>query len=185
MEPIGGRTLDRAVATVGVLVYRGVSTAEIDVPVTRLADRLGASVLFIGVNDDPCPGVEPARLVLVDRTVLEHVLPDVLVVPGGLGWRQMADDVTVARWLADASRHARGVLAMSTGTLLLAAAGELSGFEATGHWLARRELAALGATVSAARTVDADAGRLVTATGAMAALQVIDDWADQLAWGQR
>jgi hypothetical protein len=61
VEALGGRQREGPAPTVGVLVYRGVSTAEIDIPVTVLADRLGAHVLFVGVESGMLPGVEPSR----------------------------------------------------------------------------------------------------------------------------
>ena len=128
-----------------MLVYRGVSTAEIDVPVSVLADRLGASVLFVGTEPGVLPGVEPSRDVVVDVVAADAALPDWLVVPGGLGWRRVIDDRATMAWLAKAGTQARGVLAISTGSLLLASAGLLDGLDATGHWLAIDDLERLGA----------------------------------------
>ena len=109
---------------------------------------------------------------------------DVLVVPGGLGWRQVIGDDDARSWLDAAAQNARGILAMSTGSLLLASVGRLDGREATGHWLAERDLAALGATVRSTRTASDDDGRVVTASGALAALAIVDDLADHARWAE-
>lgn len=73
---------------------------------------------------------------------------------------------------------------MSTGSLILASVGRLEGRAATGHWLAESELAALGASVSSTRTASDDGGRVVTASGALAAIQVVDELADHARWAE-
>ena len=163
-----------------MLVYRGVSTAEIDVPVSVLADRLGATVLFVGTEPGVLPGVEPSRDVVVDVVAADAALPDWLVVPGGLGWRRVIDDRATMAWLTKAGTKARGVLAISTGSLLLASAGLLDGLDAAGHWLAIDDLERLGA--HALRERVADAGRIMTASGALPAAQVAAAFADKVSW---
>src|SRR5262249_24470781 len=80
---------------------------------------------------------------------------DILLVPGGPGIDDaMLDD----RWIAFAQREAakaQCVFSVCTGSLLLAAAGLLTGRRAGGHWQARDLLARFGVTPSDARlTVD-------------------------------
>ncbi len=147
LGPLSGSTRDDAATTIGVLVYRGVSSSEVDEPVHRLAERLHADVVFVGAVLGPVHAVEPSRAIAVGCTPETAPPIDVLVVPGGLGWKQVIDDDAIRTWLRRAAADARGILAMSTGSLLLASVGRLEGREATGHWLAEGELAALGATV--------------------------------------
>ena len=180
LEALTGRTREAPAPTLAVLVYRGVSTAEIDLPVSVLADRLGASVQFVGTEPGVLPGVEPSRDVVVDVLAADAALPDWLVVPGGLGWRRVIDDRPTMAWLAMAGAQARGVLAISTGSLLLASAGLLDGLDATGHWLAIDDLERLGA--HALRERIADAGRIMTASGALPAEQVAAEFADRVSW---
>ena len=166
----------------GALVYRGVSSADVDEPVTRLADRLGAGVALVGPAVGPLHAVEPARSIVAAFDPAGAPPIDVLVVPGGLGWRQVIDDGVVRDWLAATAASARAVLAISTGSLLLAAVGGLDGRVATGHWLATDDLAALGARVATTRTASDEAGRVVTASGALAALGLVDALADHARW---
>ncbi len=179
-EPLTGRTRAGIAPTIGVLVYRGVSTAEVDLPVTVLADRLSASVVLVGVEPGVLPGVEPSRDIIVDVVAAEATMPDWLVVPGGLGWRRVIEDEPTMTWLAAAGRHARGVLGISTGSLLLASVGLLTGLDAAGHWLAIDDLERLGAHALHDRV--ADAGRIVTASGALPAAQVAAEFADKISW---
>lgn len=184
IEPIAGRRVADDALTIAVLVYRGVSSGEIDEPVRRLAERLSANVVLVGTEGGTIHAVEPSRSVLVTCAPADAPVADVLVVPGGLGWKQVIDDVATREWLRDAAGSARGILAMSTGSLLLASVGRLDGRTATGHWLAEDELAALGAAVSSTRTASDDGGRVVTASGALAAIQVVDELADQARWAE-
>ena len=48
--------------------------------------------MLVGRERGPVPGVEPSRIVVADAGPADDIRPDVLVVPGGLGWRQVADD---------------------------------------------------------------------------------------------
>lgn len=180
LEPLTGTLRPGLAPTIGVLVYRGVTTEEVDLPVSILAERLSASVVFVGVEPGVVPGVEPSRGVVVDMVAADATMPDWLVVPGGLGWRRVIEDRPAMRWLAAAGAQARGVLAISTGSLLLASVGLLEGLDATGHWLAIDDLERLGA--HALRERVADAGRIVTASGAFPAAQVAAEFADKISW---
>ena len=184
LGPLSGTTRDGAASMIGVLVYRGVSSSEVDEPVERLAERLHADVVYVGSALGLVHAVEPSRAIDVGCTPETAPPIDVLVVPGGLGWKQVIDDAAIRAWLQRTAVDARGILAMSTGTLLLASVGRLDGREATGHWLAAGELAALGATVTSTRTASDDAGRVVTASGALAAIQVVDELAYQARWAE-
>jgi transcriptional regulator GlxA family with amidase domain len=184
LAAIGGRHIADDAPTIGVLVYRGVSSGEVDAPVARLAARMSANVALVGSSIGRIHAVEPSRSIDVGHTPETSPTIDVLVVPGGLGWKQVADDVAVMNWLRSVAGTARAILAISTGSLLLASVGRLDGRIATGHWLAEDDLAALGATVSSSRTASDDGGRMVTASGALAANQVVDALADHARWAR-
>ncbi len=184
LPPLAGFRLPGRHRTIAALAYRGVTTAELDDPVSRLAHRLDANVVIVGPDVGPVHGVEPTRRVIVDATPADAPVVDVLVVPGGLGWKQVAAAPDLSAWLADAAATARGILAMSTGSLLLASVGRLAGKDATGHWLAERELAELGANVQSVRSAHDETGRVVTAAGALAAMAVIDMIVDATLWAR-
>lgn len=176
---------DDARAQIGVLVYQGVTTAEIDEPVRQLALGLDADVVHIAATVAPVVGVEPVRTVHVSVTTSDPIAlrNDVLVIPGGLGWERLVDDIAVMAWVAHASKAAHGVLAISTGSLILASAGRLVGHAATGHWLARDALSALGAQVHTGRTAQSADHRTVTASGAHSAIEAAAELAERVRWG--
>jgi cyclohexyl-isocyanide hydratase len=88
---------------------------------------------------------------------------DILVVPGGRGIDYaMLDDVWIVYTQREASK-AKYVFSVCTGSLLLAAAGLLTGRRAGGHWQARDLLSRFGVTPSDTRlTVD---GKFYTSAG--------------------
>ncbi len=79
--------------------------------------------------------------------------PDILCVPGGFGvTAAMEDDATLA-WLRKTAAGAEWVTSVCTGSILLAAAGLLTGYRATCHWAQHEHLAAFGAIPEQARYV--------------------------------
>lgn len=127
---------------------------------------------------------EPVRtdggLTILPTVTRDSAAPaNLLVVPGGEGaFLAMADPA----WIAFVRRQAAGaghVVGVCTGSILLAAAGLLTGRHAGCHWQARDFLAQFGAVPSAERiTVD---GRFYTSGGVTSgidmALRVVADLA--------
>lgn len=163
---------------VGVLVYRGVSSSEVELVADALARPLRAAVRLVADEPGLIPAVEPARM--IEAEPLDAVAaPFGLVVPGGLAWKREAERPAVTAWLRSAAAAARGVLAVSTGSLLLAAVGLLEGQEATGHWLAGDLLDDLGASPAVSRRIVR--GRLlVTASGAHSGAEAATDLAREM-----
>ncbi|MEM9615980.1 MAG: DJ-1/PfpI family protein [Actinomycetota bacterium] len=148
-----------------VFVYRGVSSAVVEVLAGAVAAELEGHVVLTSPESGPVVGIDPARL--METVPLDEAPePSVLVVPGGLAWRREAERAATTAWLRAAVGSARGVLAVSTGTLLLAAAGLVEGDEAAGHWLAGDLMEELGVRKSTDRVVHNRL--LVTASGALA-----------------
>lgn len=104
-----------------------------------------------------------------------HRLQDIgscalLCVPGGLGTIQALEDrqyVAEVRRLAGAARY---VTSVCTGSLLLAAAGLLTGKRAACHWAWRDSLAAFGAIPDPARVVRV--GNIITGGGVTAGIDL-------------
>ena len=73
---------------------------------------------------------------LADSAMGDYPSPDVVVVPGGIGIRRLVEDRWTVAWVKEAHETSLGPTpAVSTGSVLLAAAGVLEG-DATTHWLA-------------------------------------------------
>lgn len=94
---------------------------------------------------------------------------DVLIVPGGLGTRELARDGELTAYLSTFPAN-RLVASVCTGALLLGAMGRLAGKPATTHQSALSLLAEYGAIPRRERVVDA--GSVVTAGGVTAGIDL-------------
>ena len=89
--------------------------------------------------------------------------PDVIVVPGGFGTRDLLGDRRMLDWIRTAHETSAWTTSVCTGSLLLAAAGILDGLRATSHWTELETLREFGATPVEERVVPQ--GKVVTAAG--------------------
>lgn len=78
---------------------------------------------------------------------------DILFVPGGPGQMALMQDEDVLAFLRKQAAGAQYVTSVCTGSLVLAAAGLLTGYRATCHWLSLADLALFGAEPVAERVV--------------------------------
>jgi putative intracellular protease/amidase len=139
-------------------------------PYEVLSRLPGARVRFVATRPGPVR-TETGMLGLVADEALDDVpAPEVIVVPGGIGTRALVADEALVGWVRQAHQTSVWTTSVCTGALLLAAAGILDGLEATTHWSARDELAALGAIPVARRVVRH--GRIVTAAGVSAGIDM-------------
>jgi cyclohexyl-isocyanide hydratase len=165
---------------VGVFLGSGVVTKEATLPAERLAALFTDEVVMIGLTLDPVAGIEPGD-VFVPQVTLDQARPTTLLIPGGFGCRPMSQDLRIVDRIRDIATTCDGVLAISTGTLLLAATGLLTGQRAAGHWLTRDELEPFGADLSDSQMERH--GRLFTTSGAQAALEAVPLLADVMLYG--
>jgi len=109
---------------------------------------------------------------MCDAAFDEVTRPDVLLVPGGVGTRELMADEAVLDWVRHAHRHTRFTASVCTGSLVLAAAGLLDGLTATTHWAAAGLLAPFGAHYLAERVVEHLPQRIITAAGVSAGIDM-------------
>lgn len=139
-------------------------------PYEVLSRPPGWTVTFIAAEPGP-KRTETEMLALVaDRALDDLPEPDVIVVPGGYGTRDLMEDETMLSWLRHAHEHSQWTTSVCTGSLLLAAAGILDGLEATTHWMALEVLAEYGATPVSRRVVEQ--GKIITAAGVSAGIDM-------------
>jgi len=139
-------------------------------PYQVLSKLPGAEVIFAAERPGPI-GDEQGSLYLSAPAALADVpRPDVVVVPGGPGQNDQMQDGPVHEWLRAVDQSSTWTTSVCTGSLILAAAGLLTGRRATSHWLALDELGQLGPVPVAERVVFDE--KYVTAAGVSAGIDM-------------
>ncbi|MCW0215002.1 MAG: DJ-1/PfpI family protein [Pseudonocardia sp.] len=101
----------------------------------------------------------------VDATYGSLPRPDVVVVPGGIGSREQVRGGALVDWVRAVHPTTRFTTSVCTGSLILGAAGLLTGLTATTHWGATELLARFGAHPVRHRVVAHPEQRIITAAG--------------------
>lgn len=152
----------------------------------RRADATTVTVHLVSDTGGPIRCAKGAR-VLADRTWDDlQGTPDIVVVPGGRGTRQLVEDAALLARLR--SLHDAGALLASvcTGSLLLAAAGLLEHRPATTHHGALAELQGLDGSCEVRRDQRyVDDGDIVTSAGVSAGIDMALHLVDRFAGTER
>lgn len=137
---------------IAFLLFPDVTQLDLTGP-AQVLSRLGdAKVDLVAKTRDPVP-TDAGFPLLPTATFAEVTRADILCVPGGFGTvAAMEDDETLA-WVRTVAADAQWVTSVCTGSLVLAAAGLLTGYRAACHWASRHQLAWFGAIPDPARTV--------------------------------
>jgi putative intracellular protease/amidase len=168
---------------VAVFVFNGVASSDVIAPVAAVAESTQAAVRVVGVDLGTCHGFEPLREFRADATIDDVAATDLLIVPGGLGSVRMMENRRVIDWLTAQADVSRYVLSVSTGSLLLAAAGLLGAAEASGHWLAHDVMAETG--VHPTEEPVTWRGKIITTAGPLAAADVASKLPERIRFGPR
>jgi len=123
--------------TIGIVLYPGAEELDWAGPwevfSMATASLEDARVVTIAQTMEPVRSFNGLR-VLPDCN-FENAPPlDVIVVPGGIGSREEAENPELLGWLAKASESCGWVASVCTGSLLLHAAGIVRGRRITTHW---------------------------------------------------
>ncbi len=129
-----------------------------------------ARVRFLGPDAGPVVSDNRMLTVVAEARWEDSASPEVLLVPGGIGTRELLEDERALDWVRSVHETSRFTTSVCTGSLVLAAAGILEGTEATTHWLEMDALRALGAEPTSERVVER--GKVITAAGVSAGIDM-------------
>jgi putative intracellular protease/amidase len=161
---------------IAIVLYPGFTALDFIGPYEVLRNLPGAEVRFVWHEPGPVTADSGVLIVGATHSFDETPSPDVILVPGGASTMEHARDERVLEWLRRADATSTWTTSVCSGSVILAAAGLLTGKRATSHWMALPLLKAFGATpvgderiVVASDTSDA---RIVTAAGVSAGLDM-------------
>jgi cyclohexyl-isocyanide hydratase len=138
---------------IGFLIYPGVVQLDVLGAYQVLAFPPDAKLHLIATSLDPVVSNEGLTLTPT-VTLADCPALDVICVPGGgMGQVSAMADREILAFLQQQAKTAKYVTSVCTGSLILAAAGLLQGYQATCHWAFREQLAMLGVTVVPERVV--------------------------------
>jgi len=157
---------------IAIFVYDHMTALDAVGPYEILSRLPGAETVVVGEQRGPVRCDTRSLALVADASLDEVTTPDVLVVPGWSGSRQenLLHPGLVQDWLRAVDQHTTWTTSACTGSIVLAAAGLLTGRRATTHWLAVERLAELGALPAGERVV-CD-GKYVTAAGVSAGIDM-------------
>lgn len=137
---------------IAFLLFPDVTQLDLTGP-AQVLSRLGNVTLdLVGKTRDPVP--TDAQFPLHPTASFAEVRrTDILCVPGGFGTVAAMEDAETLAWLRGVADTAQWVTSVCTGSLVLAAAGLLTGYRAACHWASREQLAWFGVEPVAERVV--------------------------------
>jgi transcriptional regulator GlxA family with amidase domain len=142
-------------------------------------------VTFVGHENGEVRTENSMLGITVDATFEELPEPELIVFPGGVGTRALVNDGRVLSWVRHAHETTLLTTSVCTGSIVLAAAGLLSGLTATTHWSCYKELEAHRATAVPDRVVEHLDKRIITSAGVSSgidmALRVVELLVDSTA----
>jgi len=137
---------------VNMLLLPDMVQLDLTGPFEVLARVPGWRVELVAASLDPVR-TDRGLTILPTLTRENARMPDILAVPGGAGIDAAIVDARWVEFTRAQAQAAQYVFGICTGSMLLAAAGLLSGKRAGGHWQARDLLSQFGAIPSDQRMV--------------------------------
>ena len=148
---------------IAIPIFDRITALDAIGPYEVLSRLPGARVRWIAITAGTYQTDNRMLTMTADEPLSAVPHPEILVVPGGFGTRSLMTPNPLLDWIRAAHETSQWTTSVCTGSLLLGAAGLLKGLDATSHWAALDDLAALGAKPTLERVVER--GKIITAAG--------------------
>ncbi len=152
---------------VGLLLFPELTILDLLGPYQVFSRTPGFRVHVIAKSRDPVPD-QHGLCVLPTTDFAGAPDLDLLCVPGGFGDIGVIEDAVSMAFIRDVGGRVPWLTSVCTGSLILAAAGLLTGKRAACHWSSREVLSIYGAIPDAGRVVED--GQVITGGGVTAGL---------------
>jgi cyclohexyl-isocyanide hydratase len=137
---------------IAMLIYPRMTQLDMTGPFEVFSSMPDTTIDIVWKDREPVRDLNGLTIV-PNMTLSECPQTDILFVPGGFGQADLMDDDDVLDFLRKQAEGARYVTSVCTGSLVLAAAGLLTGYRATSHWAWVDQLALFGAEPVSERVV--------------------------------
>lgn len=138
---------------IGFLLFPELTQLDMTGPAQVLARMPGAKLHFIWKSMDPIK--DDCGLTFLPTTTFAGCPQlDMICVPGGYGTSAVMRDEVALSWLREQAEGAQFITSVCTGSLILAAAGLMTGYKAACHWAWRDLLPKFGVIPVADRVVE-------------------------------
>jgi putative intracellular protease/amidase len=146
-----------------IVLYDRFTALDAVGPFQVLSLMPGVTTVFVAERVGPVRNDGGNLSLVADAALADVPSPDIVVVPGAPLEAVVLDDGPLHEWLRAVDTTSTWTTSVCTGSLILAAAGVLTGRRATTHWAVQDELGRLGATAVFERVIFD--GKYVTAAG--------------------
>ena len=155
---------------IAILLYNGVTALDAIGPYEVLHRLPAVQIAFVGKQAGEIVTDSNVLRLVANQSIRDAEAPDILVVPGGPGSRNLRELEPLISWIRDVHQTTQWTTSVCTGALLLGHAGLLQGVEATTHWTRLEMLRELGAQPISERFVQR--GKIVTSAGVSAGIDM-------------
>lgn len=154
---------------IAFLFYEGMTALDAIGPHEILSRLPGASVFRVAERAGPIQ-TDSQLILTADYSLADVTNADVVLVPGAGNATALSDHPETLEWLRSIHATTTWTTSVCTGSLILGAAGILSGLRATTHWAAFERLNVWKAIPTKTRVVEA--GKVITAAGVSAGIDM-------------
>ena len=158
-------------AQIAIVLYPGYTALDFIGPYEVLRNLPDTEVRFVWHEPGPITADSGVLVIGATHSFDETPSPDVIVVPGGMSTFEHAQYRKVLYWVRRTHQTASWTTSVCSGSLILAAAGLLSGKRATSHWMVVPMLRTFGVTPVGDERIVRE-GRIVTAAGVSAGIDL-------------
>ncbi|MEB3032388.1 DJ-1/PfpI family protein [[Mycobacterium] nativiensis] len=156
---------------IAIVLYPGFTALDFIGPYEVLRWLPDAQVRFVWHEPGPVTADSGVLVIGATHSFDETPSPDVILVPGGMTTVEHARDERLLEWVRRAHRTATWTTSVCSGSLVLGAAGLLTGKRATSHWMALPALKTFGATAIGDERIVHE-GDIVTCAGVSAGIDL-------------